>query len=200
MEFATLRRMRINGRLALPPGRKPIVLIDDVYSNCQKYIQRREQRDDLRIATQRCFVSHELDAAAQQMIRSAATFFVASGHPERGADASHRGGRPGFVEVLDANHLRWPDYRGNLMYQTLGNLMVDDRIGLAFIDFDRGGACFVRGYAKVVFAADDGAERIRSVDVSVTRVWTCRRRRVSVKTVGRRVMRGQTSARDRPAG
>jgi len=53
-------------------------------------------------------------------------------------DASHRGGEPGFVQVLDDNHLLWPDYAGNNHFNTLGNLLVDSRVGLLFVDFAGG--------------------------------------------------------------
>jgi len=71
-------------------------------------------------------------------VEHADTLFVASRHPTRGVDMSHRGGAPGFVRVLDPRRLRIPDYRGNGMFNTLGNFVVDDRAGLVFLDFDRG--------------------------------------------------------------
>ena len=51
--------------------------------------------------------------------------FIATAHATRGADASHRGGNPGFIEVLDGKTVRIPDYAGNSMFNTLGNLVVN---------------------------------------------------------------------------
>jgi hypothetical protein len=48
---------------------------------------------------------------------------MASFHPRGGADASHRGGRPGSVRVLDEGRLAFADYPGNNMFNTLGNLI-----------------------------------------------------------------------------
>ncbi len=92
---------------------------------------------------------------------------------ERGADASHRGGNPGFVRVLDASRLAWPDYSGNRMFQTLGNLARDGRAGLLFIDFDTGRTLQLTGRATVDWDEERargfaGAERV--VDFEIDRV------------------------------
>jgi len=64
--------------------------------------------------------------------------FVASRHPSRGADASHRGGEPGFIEVRDERTCASPSIAGNGLYNTLGNLVVSSQAGLAIVDFDVG--------------------------------------------------------------
>ena len=71
-------------------------------------------------------------------ITAADTFFVATHAAGLGADVSHRGGHPGFVSVTDEGRLTWPDYPGNSMYMTLGNLELEPRAGLLFLDWDRG--------------------------------------------------------------
>ena len=99
--------------------------------------------------------------------------FVGSQHPERGADASHRGGEPGFVQVLDEQTLRIPDYAGNGMYQTLGNLHSTGRAGLLFLDFEGRRMLHVTGTTRLHF--DTNETRIatggtgRSWDLRVTR-------------------------------
>ncbi|WP_436761126.1 pyridoxamine 5'-phosphate oxidase family protein [Streptosporangium sp. V21-05] len=82
-------------------------------------------------------------------IESADTFFVATSAPGLGADLSHRGGNPGFVRVLDDRRLVWPEYVGNSMYMTLGNLELDDGCGLLFLDWERGDALHLTGRAHV---------------------------------------------------
>jgi predicted pyridoxine 5'-phosphate oxidase superfamily flavin-nucleotide-binding protein len=57
-------------------------------------------------------------------------------HAPAGVDCSHRGGNPGLVRVLDERRLVFPDYSGNNMFQTLGNLSLDSRAGLLFLDFE----------------------------------------------------------------
>jgi predicted pyridoxine 5'-phosphate oxidase superfamily flavin-nucleotide-binding protein len=83
----------------------------------------------------------ESNGKQQRLIREADTFFIASSHRDGGADASHRGGNPGFVHVLNETKLIWPDYSGNGMFQTLGNLAIDPRAGLLFMDFESGARC-----------------------------------------------------------
>ena len=98
-------------------------------------------------------------------------FFMASVHPERGADVSHRGGPAGFVRVVNDRTLRIPDYAGNGMFNSLGNLLVDNRAGLAFLDFSRERLLRISGRAEVRFdeespeQATGGTQRF--VEVSI---------------------------------
>ena len=68
---------------------------------------------------------------------------------EAGADASHRGGRPGFVRVEAADRLSFADYPGNAMFNTLGNLVAWPRLALLFVDFESGDLLEVGGRATV---------------------------------------------------
>ncbi|NEO48940.1 MAG: pyridoxamine 5-phosphate oxidase, partial [Moorea sp. SIO4A3] len=86
-------------------------------------------------------------------------------NPETGADASHRGGYPGFIQVISDNQLVFPDYAGNNMFQTLGNLTVNPHAGLLFIDFERGNTLQLTGIAEVIwdqsrFTTVPGAQRL----------------------------------------
>lgn len=90
------------------------------------------------------------DGSARVTIQpSADTLFVASAHPTRGVDTSHRGGNPGFVEILNDQSLRIPDYTGNSMFNTLGNLVVNPQAGLLFLDFDRNRTLQLTGQATI---------------------------------------------------
>ncbi len=102
------------------------------------------------------------------MIAVADTFFVASyvdrGSGQRQVDVSHRGGRPGFVRVGSDGVLTIPDFAGNQFFNTLGNLLVNPRAGLVFVDFATGDLLQLSGDAQVVLddpqiAAFEGAER-----------------------------------------
>jgi len=61
------------------------------------------------------------------IITWADTFFAASVHAERGLGVSHRGGNTGFVKVLDEQILRIPDYPGDSLLNTFGNLTVNPK-------------------------------------------------------------------------
>ncbi|MBC7930943.1 MAG: pyridoxamine 5'-phosphate oxidase family protein [Rubrivivax sp.] len=175
IEPSSRRRMRLNGRAELGVGGGIRVEASQVYSNCPKYIQAREWESVNSGARRERRVSRttSLDEEQRLLISSADTFFIASYHPEGGADASHRGGRPGFVSVADERKLLWPDYPGNQMFQTLGNIESNPRAGLLFIDFERGGTLQLSGKARVIWDEDAknrvaGAERV--VEFEVERV------------------------------
>ena len=97
--------------------------------------------------------------------------FIASAHVEGGADVSHRGGNPGFVRVIDARTLLIPDYAGNTMFQTLGNLQANPQAGLLLIDFASGGWLQMAGTARIIWEPQRisgfaGAERLVEVTVA----------------------------------
>lgn len=164
------RRMRVNGT-AEPTATGLRIATDQVYSNCPKYISRRsiEQWETTGEAT--VHETEALDIAQQQAISAADAFFIASADPDGNADASHRGGNPGFLQVLSPTHLRWPDYRGNSMFMTLGNIAADPRCGLLIPDWRTGGTVQLTGTAEITWdeaAFTPGAQC--AVDFTLTRV------------------------------
>ncbi len=149
LDPATRQRMRFNGRGLLSPE-GVFLLVDQVYGNCPKYIQsRRFEADDPRGPLAPARVTASLDAAQRTALAHADTLFIASFHPEGGADASHRGGFPGFVRVLGPELLRFDDFPGNGMFNTLGNLVAYPRAGLLFVDFVTGDLLQATGHAGV---------------------------------------------------
>ena len=170
MDLATRRRLRVNG--AAKPARDGGIMlrVRHAYWICPKYIQARVVEPGRR--------PPESDAAPPRAtaltdgqrawIASADTFFIATSHPTAGADASHRGGEPGFVRLARGakgeDVLVFPDYPGNNMFNTFGNLAVNPRAGLLFVDFDGGATLQLSGSAEVLwdaaeFAAFPGAHR-----------------------------------------
>jgi predicted pyridoxine 5'-phosphate oxidase superfamily flavin-nucleotide-binding protein len=147
IEFATRRRVRINGLLTDVDGEGLRLSVDQAYGNCPKYIhpRRLEHVDHPARPAER---SSALGPEQERLITNADTFFLGTIHPTRGADASHRGGPPGFVRV-DGDMLWWPDYPGNNMFNSFGNLAVDPSAALLFIDFDTGTTLHMSGKATV---------------------------------------------------
>ncbi|MFD0417519.1 pyridoxamine 5'-phosphate oxidase family protein [Streptomyces sp. NPDC127108] len=155
----TRRRMRLNGR-ARPTPRGLAIEADQVFSNCPKHLQRRELLGTRTPqGTPHSTSGTALTPAQQRLITESDTFFLATVH-ETGADASHRGGNPGFVRVLSPRELEWPDYPGNAMFLTLGNLTADPRAGLLFLDWTTGAALQLTGTATTAYAPD-GSRTVR---------------------------------------
>ncbi|MFJ6610407.1 pyridoxamine 5'-phosphate oxidase family protein [Streptomyces sp. NPDC091289] len=177
IEPATRRRMRMNGR-AVRNGDGLRVDLDEAVANCPKYIQVREHRTVApgEEGGQRHTVTDgdALSPAQQEALRAADTFFVATASDRGDADASHRGGNPGFVQVLTPRLLRWPDYAGNGMFLTLGNLELNPAAGLLVPGWDTGTSLHLTGFARTVWDVEEvarvpGAERLVEFEVTAVR-------------------------------
>jgi predicted pyridoxine 5'-phosphate oxidase superfamily flavin-nucleotide-binding protein len=170
----TRRRNRLNGRAARLDARGFDLEVGQSFGNCPKYIQAREAVFDPHAPPPGPLEQGtRLDAAAAATIRAADTFFIATAHPRAaagappafGVDASHRGGPPGFVHVDGEVLLTVPDYVGNAFFNTLGNLRLNPRCGLLFVDFASGDALWVRARAELILDEDEvrrhpGAQRL----------------------------------------
>lgn len=169
IELHTRRRNRINGHIGGMSASGFDVTVDQSYGNCPQYIQLRQFRSVPLTdpATRPAQHFNELDDAAKVMIAEADTFFVASYvdvEGVRSVDVSHRGGQSGFVHV-EGDRLTIPDFAGNLFFNTLGNLLVNPRAGLLFIDFISGDLLQLSGRTEITLdgpevEAFQGAERI----------------------------------------
>lgn len=177
IELHTRRRNRVNGHVVSADALGFSVEVDQSVGNCPQYIQGREfqwvrDASDLRPRATEALTA--LDAEARALINRSDTLFIATqapataGDPDvktgRGADVSHRGGRPGFVKIEDERSVLVPDFTGNFFFMTLGNLQLNPRAGVLFIDFDTGDLLTLTGTAEVVWGGDeltsfDGAER-----------------------------------------
>ena len=179
IELHTRRRNRLNGRVGNLDASGFAVTVDQSFGNCPQYIQLRQfQRVPLSDPqTRPAQHGDSLDDAARAMIEGADTFFVASYvdvDGQRAVDVSHRGGQAGFVRV-EGNRLTIPDFAGNLHFNTLGNLLLNPRAGLLFIDFSTGDVLQLSGRTEIILEgpqieAFQGAERLWTFEVE-QRVW-----------------------------
>jgi len=170
IELPTRRRNRANGRVVNVDAEGFSVVVDQSFGNCPQYIQRRAYVELHPIDAVHVEPFTGLAESAADLIRSSDTFFVATAasrtpDARHGVDISHRGGRPGFVGVKADGTLVVPDYLGNRYFQTIGNMLVNPRAGLLFIDFARGDLLQVTGTTELVWegpevAAFQGAERM----------------------------------------
>jgi predicted pyridoxine 5'-phosphate oxidase superfamily flavin-nucleotide-binding protein len=166
IEPQTRRRNRMNGRITAHGETGFEAQVDMSFGNCPKYIQARcpSLADSVAAMAQPPELLAGLDPAAHDLIERADTFFIATAHPAArdpqasaadGADVSHRGGKPGFVRV-EGQALIVPDFVGNFYFNTLGNLLVEPRCGLLFIDFERGDLLHLSARGEVLQLADAG--------------------------------------------
>lgn len=178
IDLATRRRNRANGCVTAVDKGGFEVRVEQSFGNCPQYINARKSTlvpGERGVALERAAEGSVLSRSAAELVAGADTFFIAtagasarSGVVRDGCDVSHRGGNPGFVRVVaeqEASALYWPDFRGNFMFNTLGNLDVNPRAGLLFMDFDSGEALQLTGTAEVIWdgelvVAFAGAERM----------------------------------------
>ncbi|MEO3778268.1 pyridoxamine 5'-phosphate oxidase family protein [Micromonospora sp. B11E3] len=145
----TLRRVKAAGT-ARRDGDRLVLRTEQVLGNCPKYLQLRTVVDDATPpGPPHATVGRELTGEQQAMVRAADTFFIGSRAAGHGADANHRGGQPGFVAVTGPRTLTWPDYLGNSFFMTLGNMQLDPRCGLVFLDWETGRTLQLSGTGRI---------------------------------------------------
>ncbi|WP_315784701.1 pyridoxamine 5'-phosphate oxidase family protein [Fischerella sp. JS2] len=173
IDLVNRRRLRLNGKAEIQPAGEIKVSIEQAFFNCPKYIQVRHLETGITESLENpvVFTRQALNEKDKYWITQADTFFIASSHPEVGADASHRGGYPGFVQVVHSNKLVFPDYAGNNMFQTFGNLAINASAGLLFIDFEKGHTLQLTGKAEVIWDAErlnsfTGAQRLVNFEIN----------------------------------
>lgn len=157
IELATRRRLRVNGIILRADDHGFVLAVREAYPNCPKYIQRRVLAWDSSASSESCSVSEGLvlSAEASQVLREADTLFICSGHAGRGLDLSHRGGNPGFIRILGPTGFRIPDYTGNSMFNSFGNILTDARAGISVMDFAASRVLQMTGKAAVEWNQPD---------------------------------------------
>lgn len=161
IDLETRRRNRVNGIVVNKDSHQVTVDVQQSFGNCPQYIQQRRLQILPREGevTTECFNNWSSELLA--FITSADTCFISSTCvSERtdnsyGMDVSHRGGHPGFIGVDDHDRLIIPDYPGNSFFNTIGNLTVDARAGLLFLDFSGGNIITLTMTAEVIWKTDD---------------------------------------------
>lgn len=184
LELPTRRRNRMNGGLVETDADGFTVAVAQSFGNCPKYIQARSWHSQPRQPGP-LEQGQGLDARWLPWVLQADTLFIASQHGDPlagGVDISHRGGAPGFVSLGEDGRLWLPDYRGNSMFNTLGNLMHEPRCGLLFVDFQSGDLLQLEARAELYWPQDDhgqnlpaGAERLLALTPGA---WLLRRARL----------------------
>jgi ferredoxin-NADP reductase/predicted pyridoxine 5'-phosphate oxidase superfamily flavin-nucleotide-binding protein len=166
IEFHTRRRNRLNGRVARLAAGNIEVRVAQIFGNCPQYIQARDFEllpDIDRVGEEKPVRRLDrLGDAEHELLARADNFYIASyfsedrGDVSHGTDVSHRGGKPGFVRVDDERTLTFPDFLGNFHFNTLGNILLNPRTGLLFIDFDNRDLLYLTGSAEILWDSEEG--------------------------------------------
>jgi len=164
IDFATRRRFRVNG-IVESLGSELVVSVREAYGNCPKYIHAYRPLPDGESGESRPRTAVQLEGEQRRWVEQAEFFFIGTVHPEAGADASHRGGAPGFVRVIGPRGLVWGDYPGNKLFNSLGNAAVHPAAGLLFLDPETGSTLQLTGKLEIDWtpeaaAAIPAAERV----------------------------------------
>ncbi|NIJ44932.1 hypothetical protein FHR24_001371 [Wenyingzhuangia heitensis] len=151
IELATRRRLRVNGVLTVN-GENINIKVEESYPNCPKYIQQRDVQSPINAKQNSSIQKHGnvLTDAQKDWILKADTLFVGSAGLDGKLDASHRGGTPGFIDIIDDNILKIPDYKGNNIYNTFGNFTENSKGGVLFIDFENKSTLQLTGTSKII--------------------------------------------------
>ncbi|KAH8811284.1 oxidoreductase FAD/NAD(P)-binding protein [Xylogone sp. PMI_703] len=151
-----------------------LVRIDESLGNCPKYLNKK--RIIPSIPTPKLISdSPQLPPQAVSLLEKADLFFISSSNGQKDMDTNHRGGPPGFVRVVsndkDGAVIVYPEYSGNRLYQTLGNLQTTPLAGLAVPDFDTGDVLYLTGRTEILVNQDAAAVLPRSnlaVKITIT--------------------------------
>ena len=148
LDLRRRRRLRVNGTVVAVGEHGFTVAVDQAFGNCPRHIQQRVlDRGGTGVEFEAVGCT-DLRPEHVLLIERSDTFILGTAHPTRGADTSHRGGRPGFVRV-DRGALWWPDYPGNNMFNSLGNIVEDPAAALLFLDFAAGEGLQLSGRARL---------------------------------------------------
>ena len=159
LDLSNRRRNRVNGIIESLSAEAITLAVEESFGNCPQYIQRRILPDNSPERLPQLEELAVLDADARYLIAAADTLFIASQAQREkgvgGADISHRGGLPGFIE-LKQGRLHIPDFPGNRYMNTLGNLLVEPQCALLIMDFHQGAALHIQGKADILWQPPAG--------------------------------------------
>ncbi|KAF9902759.1 hypothetical protein EC991_004571 [Linnemannia zychae] len=183
LDFTNRRRNKMNGVLSPDDiltvneatGELHLLLtVEQTIGNCPKYITVREMDSATppNSSEPDASTSQALDESSRRpffkgltpeqtaIVDQADCLFIASRFIDEsiadqtsGMDCNHRGGNPGFARV-NGNQIVFPDYSGNRFFNTLGNIMNDERVGLLFVNFGAGDTLQVTGRASILIGKD----------------------------------------------
>ena len=161
IELPTRRRNRINGVVTKLDRDRFEIQVKQTFGNCPQYIQPRIL--SIEKLSQQSYIEEivNLEKSAQNFIAKADTFFIATAYQDidrkmnTGVDVSHRGGNPGFIKIDSSGTLTIPDFSGNNHFNTIGNLELNPKAGLLFIDFATNDLLYLTGTVEIIWSGEE---------------------------------------------
>lgn len=138
---------------AAPPDAETTVSNSNMYHEGMRRLQEMRETRPLADRLQQVTVRSSFTEEDRAFIGRQCMFFAATADGEGRPECSYKGGLPGFVRVVDERTLAFPDYDGNGMYRSWGNLLVNPQIGLLFLDFATPKRLRINGTAQI--SSDD---------------------------------------------
>lgn len=129
-----------------------VTKIDQSMGNCPKYLNQYELKPAL-LAPELVSQGPSLSSEGKALIDRADMFFLSTA-ASTDMDTNHRGGPPGFVRIISPTCIVYPEYSGNRLYQSLGNLQLNPHIGITFPDYETGDVLYTTGTAEVLVGPD----------------------------------------------
>lgn len=134
-----------------------VLKVEQSLGNCPKYLNKKKI---VPAASKPEIVSDSprLPQEAIDLVEKSDMFFVSSSQRDHDMDTNHRGGPAGFLRVASNESsgaiLCWPEYSGNRLYQTLGNLFVTPKAGLCVPDFETGDVLYLTGNTEILVGSE----------------------------------------------
>ena len=171
LQLETRRRNRMTGHIRQTGADGFSIAVDQSFGNCPRFIQTRHPMAPQDARPHVHATEAQFSETVHALLSRADTLFVASAYaPDastvaHGADVSHRGGKPGFVRVEDEHSFIFPDFSGNNLFNTVGNLVMNPKAGFLFPDFETGGLVYMTGTTEIIWEGPEveaftGAERL----------------------------------------
>jgi uncharacterized protein len=121
----------------------------EIYHHGHRLLQDRFDTRRLADRIDQRLVSNVIDAEDKAFIEGLDMFFLATADEQGYPNCSYKGGEPGFVQVLDEHTVAFPNYDGNGMYLSTGNVLANPNVGMLFISFERGRRLRLNGVASI---------------------------------------------------
>lgn len=161
----TIREIDIetNNNVTLPPDAprtqsqiQLVTKIEQSLGNCPKYLNQYSLKPAL-LTPSLLSSGPSLSPEVRSLIDKADMFFLSTSSGID-MDTNHRGGPPGFVRTISPSCIIYPEYSGNRLYQSLGNLQTNPLIGITVPDFETGDVLYTTGRAEILVGEE--AERV----------------------------------------